>query len=256
MFLRHNQLLFLNNFWLWRRPQNGLGHHTRVVVRNLPLSIFVHINKAVSALHLVSSCTHGELVNSGILTPVVSDDNVALQNLALRLLGQKTDEVVLDQVVTGTGNIGHGGQQHRILRVTPGNCIGVQSGKCPIPKLEQTPHFFLGDRLGRRSFGHHTGVVMRNFPFSVLINVDKAVPSLHFLPSRSHGKLVDSGILAPVLSNRHVALKNLTLRLQFEEVYEVVLYRSEVRPRDIAHSRKENSLLGISRCDLFWIESG
>mmetsp|Transcript_10290 Transcript_10290/g.21495 ORF Transcript_10290/g.21495 Transcript_10290/m.21495 type:complete len:254 (+) Transcript_10290:19-780(+) len=253
MFLRHNQLLFLNNFWLWRRPQNGLGHHTRVVVRNLPLSIFVHINKAVSALHLVSSCTHGELVNSGILTPVVSDDNVALQNLALRLLGQETDEVVLDQVVTGTGNIGHGGQQHRILRVTPGNCIRIQSGKCPIPKLEQTPHFFLGDRLGRRSFGHHTGMVVRDLPLSILVDVHEAVSAFHFLSGSAHGELVDTGILAPVLPDGHVTLEDFTLRLQFQEIHEVVLDGGGVCPGNVADGGEKDSLLGITRRHLLGV---
>mmetsp|Transcript_19182 Transcript_19182/g.37258 ORF Transcript_19182/g.37258 Transcript_19182/m.37258 type:complete len:354 (+) Transcript_19182:142-1203(+) len=256
MFLRHNQLLFLNNFWLWRRPQNGLGHHTRVVVRNLPLSIFVHINKAVSALHLVSSCTHGELVNSGILTPVVSDDNVALQNLALRLLGQETDEVVLDQAIIRARNIGHGRQQHCILRISLRHRIGIQSGEGSIPKLKQILHFFLRNRLGHRSLGHHTRVMMRNLPLSIFKHINETVPTLHFLSSGTHGKFIDARVLAPVCSNCHVTLENFTLRFQFEKVDEIVLDGGEVCPGNVADCWKENSFLGIPGRHLLGVKSG
>ena len=54
----------------------------RVVMRDLPLSVFPYVNKRISALHLISSSAHGEFVNARVLTPVVPNGCVALQDLA------------------------------------------------------------------------------------------------------------------------------------------------------------------------------
>ena len=56
-------------------------------------------------------------------------------------------------------------------------------------------------RLGRRTqkrLGHDTRVVVWNFPLSVFPDINKWVPTLDFVPGRTHGKFIDSNILAPV----------------------------------------------------------
>jgi hypothetical protein len=46
------------------RSQESLWHDGRMMVANLPLSIFPYINEGITALDLISSGTHGKLVDS------------------------------------------------------------------------------------------------------------------------------------------------------------------------------------------------
>ena len=74
-----------------------------------------------------------------------------------------------------------------------------------------------------------------------------------FSSSQFISYLVNAGVLAPVVANRHVAVQDLALRLELEEVDEVVLNAREVRPGDVAHGREEHALLGVAGRDLLGI---
>ena len=58
------------------RSQERLGHHGRMVVRNLPLSILPDIHEGVPSLYFIAGGSHGELINSCILAPIVADSDV------------------------------------------------------------------------------------------------------------------------------------------------------------------------------------
>lgn len=150
-----------------RRSEEGLGHDAGVVVRNLPLTVLPNVNERVPSLDLISGGSHRELVNSGILAPVVSDGDIALENFTLGLLLKEADEVMLfpprswklvrglrqsihilphilqysfithlDQISAGAGNVAHCGQKDCVLRITLGDRIGVLGSQRRVPKLE------------------------------------------------------------------------------------------------------------------------
>ena len=118
-------------------PQESLRHDTGMVVVDLPLSILPDVDERVSSLDLVSGGTHGELVNSGVLAPVVSNSHVALKNLALRLLLKEADEVVLNERVVRPGNVRHSGEKNSLLAVSPGDRVGILRGQGRVPQLEE-----------------------------------------------------------------------------------------------------------------------
>ena len=47
------------------------------MVRNLPFTILPYVDEGISTLDLITGGSHGELVNSSILAPVVADVDVA-----------------------------------------------------------------------------------------------------------------------------------------------------------------------------------
>lgn len=112
------------------------GHHGRVVVGNLPLTIFVDVNKGVSGLDLISGSTHGEFIDTDILGPTITDGDERVNNFSLGLLEQKCVEIVLDGFVVGTGNIRNGGEKDGFLGVSLGNDIRVKS-VCEEGKIEE-----------------------------------------------------------------------------------------------------------------------
>jgi hypothetical protein len=59
-----------------RTGQKSLGHDRRVMMSDLPLTIFVHIDKRVSGKNLITSGTHCEAVNSCILGPSWSGSEI------------------------------------------------------------------------------------------------------------------------------------------------------------------------------------
>ena len=54
-----------------------------MVVRNLSLAILPNIEKGISARDLITSGSHGELINPCVLTPIVTDGDVAFQDFTL-----------------------------------------------------------------------------------------------------------------------------------------------------------------------------
>ena len=128
---------------LGRGSQESLWHNRRVVVVDLPFTILPHINEGVTSLYLVSSSTHGELVNASIRSPSFANVDSSINNLALfrknlvwfstmgtcwtnyseirilsltlRLLLQESLEVVVDRVKVCAGLIGNGRKKDRAL---------------------------------------------------------------------------------------------------------------------------------------------
>jgi len=66
-------------------------------------------------------------------------------------------------------------------------------------------------------------MMVGNLPLTVLVHIHKTITTLHFVSGRSHRKLVNSCILAPVVTNGHIALKDLALRLLLQKPYKVIL---------------------------------
>ena len=52
-----------------------------------------------------------------------------------------------------------------------------------------------------------------------------------------------------------MALQDLSLGLQLQEVHEIILNAFEISSRCIRYGREENSLGGITRSDLLWVKS-
>lgn len=73
-----------------------------MVMGNLPLSIFVYVDKGVTSFDLLSCSPHGELIDSAVLRPVDSLHNVTLENLTLWFELQEVGEVVFDAIVIYT----------------------------------------------------------------------------------------------------------------------------------------------------------
>jgi len=63
------------------------GDLGRMVMSNLPLTIFIRINKAVSGFNLVASSFphHGELIHTNILAPIITSCHVTLRDYFMRL---------------------------------------------------------------------------------------------------------------------------------------------------------------------------
>lgn len=122
------------------------------MVGDLPLSVLVNINEGVSGLHLGSIGSHGELIDTSITSPAISDGDVSLGDHSLGLKLEEIVEVVLDGVVVASGGVTDSGQKKRILGVTLGDNTRVKSGKSVIPQVEKGPNLSLGD-LSRRRHG-------------------------------------------------------------------------------------------------------
>lgn len=75
------------------------------MLRDLPLVVFPDVDIGVASLDLLTSGSHGELVNTGILSIVAPDVDVAREDHTLRLLKQEGVEVVNDQGGCVPGNV-------------------------------------------------------------------------------------------------------------------------------------------------------
>ena len=82
-----------------------LRHSGRVMMRDLPFIIFVHVQEGVSSLDFVSGGPHSEFIDTGILSPVGTLDYFPVQNDTLRLQGQKSVKVILDGVKIRTRSV-------------------------------------------------------------------------------------------------------------------------------------------------------
>ncbi len=242
------------NSWLRGRSQESLGHNRGVVVRDLPLSVLVYVNESVTSLNLITSGSHGELVDSSVLAPSVSNLDVRFEDLSLWLLLQESYEVILDKLVVGSWYIRNGGEKTGRGSVTGSNLVRILSGKSIIPKVEQGANSLLID--GGLSLRENRGVVLRDLPLSVLEYVYVGVTSLDLLSTSSHGELVDSSILGPVGSNNDVSAEDLSLGLVLEEVGEVVNNSGTVGTGDVGNSGKKNSLLGVTVGNLLRVKGG
>ena len=96
---------------------------------NLPFAIFKDVDKTVSALDLVTSGSHGEFVDTGILAPVVANADIGFQDFTLGLLLQKVVKVVLDASIVSSWDIRHSGKQNRLGSVSLGNSVTVNCGE-------------------------------------------------------------------------------------------------------------------------------
>jgi len=117
-----------------RGLQDGLRHDRGVVVGDLPLAILINVHKTVASLHHITSCAHGELINSSILGPAISDPYVAISDHALGFLQQKGVKIVLDEVMVGPGSVRDSREEHCIGCVPGSNSLGVSRRKGVIPK--------------------------------------------------------------------------------------------------------------------------
>mmetsp|Transcript_49160 Transcript_49160/g.104542 ORF Transcript_49160/g.104542 Transcript_49160/m.104542 type:complete len:397 (+) Transcript_49160:325-1515(+) len=253
---RRFNLNLLLNVRLGRRSQNGLGHDRAVVVRDLPLSILEDVDEGVPSLNFVTSGSHREFIDASVLAPVVANGDRALQDLALRLLLQETDEVVLDKCVISSWNIRNCGKEHRLGRVTISNLVGILSGQGIVPELEQILHLLLGDRFRLEALRHDRAVMLGDLPLSILEDVHEGVASLDLLTSGAHGELIDSGILSPVGAHDDIPGLNLALGFELEEVGEVVDDPRVVGPGLIADGGEEDAGLGVTPGDLLGVLGG
>ena len=83
----------------------GLRHDRRMMLRNLPLSILEEVDESVTSLNLLAINSHGEFVNSGILGPVGSYNDISIKNLSLGFELAEVGEVINNSWVIGTWNI-------------------------------------------------------------------------------------------------------------------------------------------------------
>mmetsp|Transcript_36560 Transcript_36560/g.88599 ORF Transcript_36560/g.88599 Transcript_36560/m.88599 type:complete len:443 (+) Transcript_36560:425-1753(+) len=227
-----------------------------MVVGDLPFTIFKDVDIRVSGLDLVSSSSHGEFIDTDILAPVLSGGDIGFQDLSLWLLGKEVNKVRVDSVVVRAGFIRDSWEKNSVLGVTLGNLIGVKSGKGVVPQVKERAAFFISDGLASWGFGHLGGVVVGNLPFSVFKDVNKRVTGTDLVSSGTHGKVVDTDILAPVLTGHGVGLDNLSLGLHLEEVGEVVMDSIVVSAWSVRDSWEKNSVLGVTLGDSVGVKSG
>mmetsp|Transcript_16065 Transcript_16065/g.26155 ORF Transcript_16065/g.26155 Transcript_16065/m.26155 type:complete len:471 (+) Transcript_16065:329-1741(+) len=231
-----------------------LGHDGTVVLRYFPLAVFKDVDEGVASLDLGTVGTQGELVNSSILGPVGTNNNISALNLTLRLRLQKVGEVVDNTGVIRPGHITHSGQQDTCLGVSIGNLFGILGGQCIVPQVEQSTNLLLGYRFGSDdTLGHDTAVVVVDLPFAVFVDVDEGVASRDLLARCAQSKLIKTHIRSCVLTDSHMTFQNLTLRLRLQKVNEIILNTRKVRPWCITDRGQQHTILGITGGNLLWI---
>mmetsp|Transcript_14745 Transcript_14745/g.22451 ORF Transcript_14745/g.22451 Transcript_14745/m.22451 type:complete len:211 (+) Transcript_14745:632-1264(+) len=141
-----------------------------MVMSNFPLTIFVNINKAVPGLNLVTSSSHGELIDTNILAPIITGCSITFQNYSLGLELKKVDKVILDGIIIGTRGVRNSGKKNSLSGISLGYSIRIKSGKGIVPQVKQIASFTftyspghlwhsLGrNTAGRKSFGHEVTV--------------------------------------------------------------------------------------------------
>jgi len=126
-------------------------------VLDLPDAVLLHVVVGVSCLHDVAGGSHGELVNTSIRSPSVSDVDLPVEDLPLRLLEEEGVEVILDAREVGAGLVGDRGEEDGRLGVTARHDARVAGGEGGVPQFEERPHLGLGDvalpRLGVELLG-------------------------------------------------------------------------------------------------------
>ena len=100
------------------------------------------------------------LVDTGVLGPVGSHDDVPALDLALRLELQEVGEVVDDSRVVRPGHVRHGREENALLGVAGRDLLGVLGGQRAVPEIEQPADLLLRDGLGRHDALGHDGRVV------------------------------------------------------------------------------------------------
>ena len=129
---------------------------------------------------------------TGVLRPVWTELDVPLKDLPGGLLREEVHEVISDAITVVARPVGERGEQDGIGRVAVGDLHGVPGLQGVVPQAEEPAHFLLGDgdRL-HHLLRHERGVVVRDEPLPVLVDVDKGVAGLDYGPVLE-GELVDA----------------------------------------------------------------
>jgi len=97
--------------------------------------------------------------------------------------------------------------------------------------------------------------VVSNLPLAIFESVNKGVTGLDNIPSSAQGKLVDTSVLAPVVTNMNVRLEDFSLGFLLQKVVKVINDSSLVGPWNITDSRKEASIGGVACCNGLGVKS-
>ena len=171
------------------------------MLRDLPFPVFIDVNEGVASLHLGTGSSHGEFVDTCVLSPVGTNDDVSRFNLTLWLQLKEVCEVVLDKREVGAWNVRYGRKKDSLFGVALGNLYGVFGSKSVVPLGEETANLILGDGLsGDNALGHDTGVVVADLPLIIFVDVDEGVATLYFLSGGSHCEFVDSNVCRSTVS--------------------------------------------------------
>ena len=84
---------------------SSLRHFRRVVVINLPLIVFQYVDEGITGLDLVSSFPQGELINTNIRTPIVTNAYMTFKNLTTWSALCENVKVILNKFVVGTWSV-------------------------------------------------------------------------------------------------------------------------------------------------------
>jgi len=120
-----------------------------MVVLDLPDAIFLDIVVSISGLNNISGCSHSEFIDSrvGGELSVLTDLDVAIEDLALRFLQKERVEVVLHRVEVCTGGVADSSKKDRASRVSARNDSRVAGGQSVVPQLKKGAHFPLGHSI-------------------------------------------------------------------------------------------------------------
>ena len=129
---------------------------------------------------------------TGVLRPVWAELDVPLKDLPGGLLREEVHEVISDAITVVARPVGERGEQDGVGRVAVGDLHGVPGLQGVVPQVEEPSDLLLGDgdRL-HYLLRHERGVVVRDEPLPVLVDVDKGVAGLDFGPVLE-GELVDA----------------------------------------------------------------
>lgn len=114
--------------------------------KNLAVLTF-DIVVCVACFDFVSSGAHGELVNTHVAGPSVSDVDLSVQNFTLWLLQKEGIEIILHRIEVCTWFIAHSGEENGILGISIRHDARVSSGESGVPQIEQRANFFLCNRV-------------------------------------------------------------------------------------------------------------
>ena len=103
------------------------------MVRNFPFAVFKQVNERVSSLYLVASGSHGEFVDSSILAPIVSDQNIRFKDDTLWFFKKEGIEIIFDAVVVSSGSVTDSWKKNSTLCVSGSNCFGIESVESVVP---------------------------------------------------------------------------------------------------------------------------
>ena len=124
---------FLRN-GLW---QGWFRQHGRVVVKDHPGSVFLgFVEVRIASLDHVTGGAKGELVDSDVGGPVVSDLDVTFHDSSSGLVLEEQVEVVLYTSKVGADIVLEGGKEGSALAIHVGDGGRVQRRECLVPETE------------------------------------------------------------------------------------------------------------------------